>query len=336
MVYSEKELELEGHTLGTQQLLEEARRVLDLAHRYPNELAQEGVGLKELSNFDRERDLVVKEHERVELLVGNRGALRPEMEKVVDRALRWRSLLVRRVDRAFADDRYSRLKYHRMVELHRLPERLVEELQLLYEFAKQDAPRLAPYRIDEPFMELGEDLLYELRGLPPPERAAWREYKEKMKHHRYGPPPKPPPDPPKLPAVMDNARGLSIMRGRVYMLLRQVSAAGQVAFTAWGEREPRQNEALRREFVLRIGPSEDDETLLSLGKGADPAGRAPAKVDLEPMPVAAETEPATSAPEREFVNPGGPPIPPPDPTKKLPARPIAVIRPSATRGRKGP
>jgi len=334
MVYSEKDMELEGHTLRTQDVLAEAERILDLAHRYPTELAQEGIGLKELANFERERGLVVTEHERVELLVGNRGALRPEMEKVVDRALRWRSLLVRRVDRAFSDDRYGRLKYHRLLELHRLPERLVEELQLMYDFAKQDAPKLAPYRVDEGFMEAGEDLLYELRGLPAPDRAAWREYKEKMKHHRYGPPPKPPADPPKLPAVIDGARGLSIMRGRVYMLLRQISAAGQVAFTTWADREPRQHEVLRREFVLRIGPTEDDETFLALGKGADPGSRAPAKVELEPAVAVADPEPVPAAPEREFVNPGGPPIPVPDPTKKMPARPIAVIRPSATRGRK--
>lgn len=333
MVYSEKDMELEGHTLRTQDVLTEADRILDLAHRYPTELAQEGIGLKELSNFERERGLVVTEHERVEILVGNRGALRPEMEKVVDRALRWRSLLVRRVDRAFADDRYSRLKYHRLLELHRLPERLVEELQLMHEFAKQDAPKLAPYRVDEAFMEAGEDLLYELRGLPAPDRAAMREYKEKMKHHRYGPPPKPPPDPPKLPAVQDSARGLSIMRGRVFMLMRQISAAGQVAFTTWGDREPRQNEAMRRDFVLRIWPTEDDETFLALGKGADPTSR-PAKVEFEPAPAAPDPEAAPPAPERAFVNPGGPPIPLPDPTKKLPARPIAVIRPSATRGRK--
>jgi hypothetical protein len=81
---------------------------------------------------------------------------------------------------------------------------------------------------------------------------------------------------PELPEVNDTSKPLAVARGRLYRLISEVSATGKAAFSDYEGREPRGHEALRREFVVRITPSEFvDETLLyfgaapASGEGAD-------------------------------------------------------------------
>ena len=59
MAHTEKELELEGHTLRTEELLGEASRLLDLARVHAMALRAEGVELKHITELDQVREIVL-------------------------------------------------------------------------------------------------------------------------------------------------------------------------------------------------------------------------------------------------------------------------------------
>lgn len=351
MANTEKEFELEGHTLPTAELLAEAARLVDLARSHAMPMRAEGLDLKHYTELDQMRDMVQKEHNRVEAKPPKPPSLSKEQERVVARAFQWRANLVRRVDRAYADDRYARLKFHRLFQLHRLPERLYEELFLLVQIARQDLKRLAPGGVTEELVNQGEDLCYELQNLPVPDRKALAEFEQKLASHRYGPPPKKPEEPAKLPAVTDSAKALSILKGRLYLMLKNISYAGQVAFTAFDDKDAAKAETLRRDFMLRVKPVEDDEELITCGRLPGPAGAASARAPAAaaaaspaaspagaaaPAPVPPPAESKVMPMEKVTSKPGGANPPPGDPLKKPPPRAVGLVRPSATVGSKGP
>jgi hypothetical protein len=348
MPHTEKEFELEGHTLPTLDLLVEAQRILDLARAQGQFIRLEGVEVKHLTDLEQVRELCHKEHLRVEAPPPKPPALTKEQELLVHRALRWRAALVRRADRAFADERYTRLRYHRLFELHGILDRVYEELFLLHALAKMDARRLAAFRVDDGFIQQGEDLLYELRGLPVPERKPAEDGEPRKRGGRLGGFAEPVADPdeaPSLPAVVDNAHVLSVLKGRLWVQMKNLSNIGQIALTLHAK-EVDKTEPTRRDFILRLKPTEDDETLVALGKyRADPApdakqpGRPPAKPaasrPLEPKPavVAAPPPPAPASPAVPGPSPAAPGG---DAFKKPPPRAVGLVRPSPTHGRTEP
>ncbi|MEW5855530.1 MAG: hypothetical protein AB2A00_42545 [Myxococcota bacterium] len=360
MAHTEKELELEGHLVTTQELVAEATRLLELARAHAQALRPEGIELRNITELDQVKELLVKEHSRIELKPVKVLPLTKEMEKVMDRAYAWRAMMIRRADRAYADDRMLRLRFHRRFELQRLPERLYEEIHILLHLARHDAKRLAPVGVTEVFLNQGEDLLYELQGHAPPDRKAKEEYEQKKRTHRYGPPPTPPPEPPRLPDVTDSARNLSVLKGRVLLLMRDLSAAGQVAHCLPKEKEERKAESIRRDFIIRLRLHEDEEDLITLGRPSTgkveaaapaptkPATPEPAPAPAKPSPIPSPRGPNEQGPrptaERNVLTmeevtskPGGPnPPPPTDPFKKPPPRAVGLVRPSPTHGTKTP
>jgi hypothetical protein len=183
-------------------------------------------------------------------------------------------------------------------------------------------------------------------GTPAPNRKAFEEYEKAVKAYSgWGPEPEPPPPVPQLTPVVDNAKNLSVLRGRLYLMMRQLSATGQYAFCA-GEKDVAKAEQVRREFVLRIRPQEDDEELVAFArfKGgataaavkAEAAKAEPPKATAEPAPAAPPAPPPRTLPmEQVTVKPGGPnPLPPTDPFKKPPPRAVGLVRPSPMQGNK--
>lgn len=348
MAQTEKDLEIEGRTLRTQDVLDEAERIISLAHRHVAEMQEEGIKPNDLGKITQYRDMLEKEQQRLDKPPPKKDTLTREQQKLMLRCYQWRAILIHKVDRAFVEEPYNRIKYRRMLNLYRNPRRMYEELTVLYETAKLDEKRLLPVGIGEPFFHEGEDLRCLLMGFEPPDRKAWEEYKIKLANHRFGPPPQPPKvDMPELPEVLDTSQGLAIMRGRVFKMIREVSATGKAVFSTFEGREPRKYEAIRKEFELQILPSEHhDETVLSF---ADPEGpKRPKKnkkskksktetKSRQPDQEAAETvepPPKKEDPPKVLSNPGGPPPPPPDPLLKPPPRAVGLVRPSASRGRK--
>jgi len=365
MAATDKDFELDGHTLPTQELLAEAARLVDLARTHAMVMRTEGFETKDYTALDQMKDQVQKESARVETPPPKVVSLNKEQEKVLARAYAWRAVLVRKVDRIYADDRYSRLRFHRGLHLFKTPDRVFEELMLLIQNAKQDLKRLAPVKVDEDMLGAGEDLCYLLLNLQPPDRKAWAEYETAVAMHRYGPPPKKPADPVKLPPVTDSAKGLSILKGRLYLQMRHMSFAGQAAFCFPKDpKEAQKFEALRRDFMLRVKPTEDDEELITLGRfnpdaavaaapvaapAAKPAAGPADKAALPPplMPGApigpAPVKPAETSSadkgvlpmDRVTSKPGGPnPPAAPDALKKPPPRAVGLVRPSAITGNK--
>lgn len=337
MASTEKELELEGHTLWSTEIIAEAVRMADLLRTHGANVRNEGVELRHIGELDQLREMVAKEHARVESKPPKEFKPTKDQEKLLARAFQWRANLVRRADKAFVDDRMGRQRYRRCFLHHRLPERVYEELMLLLTTAKNDMKKLQFAKVDEALLLMGEDLCFELQNIPPPNRLAQIEYEKKVAEHRYGPPPTPPPPPPTLPAVNDNAKALSILKGRLWSLLKQLSASGQLAFNMPKEAKDHEKyEAIRKEFMLRIKQHEEDDELVSFGKFTDDPkpGARPAAKKEEPRaePVAA----APAAPEKPapVVTPGGPTPPAPtDPFKKPPPRAVGLVRPSITTGK---
>lgn len=328
MVYSEKEQQYEGALMATLDVIEEAKRLKSLAQRYAMELASEGISQKELSLLDRARDQVEREHGRLEAPPAKPKVLERAMQQTIERAYRWRATLVNRAERLHFEDRSSRLAYRRGIALHGIPERMYEELSFLLEAGRRDLNRFArEHLLDEAFLDMGDDLRYELHGLEAPDRQAWAKYEEAKRKHRYGPPPKPPEPPPKLPEVLNNAATLNGAKGYLYSRLRRVSAAGQAAFSAFEGREKPLYAQLRQDFVLRVRPIEYDPSLVFLGdekaaKAGVPNPHAAlrerkrreqgASAGSAPGPVATRTSPTAAAPG---VSNGLPVAPAPDPVE---------------------
>lgn len=339
MAHTEKELELEGHTLPTQELLAEAERLLGVARTHAMAIRTEGIEQKHITEADQVCEMVGKEHARVEALPPKIFSPNREQDRLIQRALQWRAVMVRRADRAFADDRHARLRYHRGFQLQKTPERLYEELYLLIQLARADIKRVPIPGVDEAFLLKGEDLLYELQGRAVPNRQADDEYRKRLKEHKYGPPPKAPEAIQPLPAVNDSAKHISVQKGRLYLLIRTISAAGMAAFSQPKEREAQRAAQARRDFVIRIRPQEDDEDLMNLGT---PVTAVTADEPAQP-PLAESTNPPEPATTRNVLpmdkvtsKPGGPnPLPPSDPLKKPPPRAVGLVRPSPVVGNKG-
>jgi hypothetical protein len=366
MAHTEKDLEIEGHTLPSAELIAEAVRLVDLARTHAMVMRPHGYDVKHFTEIDQVKDMVLKEHNRVEGKPPKPFAPSKDQEKLLVRAYQWRAQMVRRADRVFHDDRYNRLKYHRNFVMHGEPTRLYEELFLLIQHARVDIKRLAPGGVDSAFLGQGEDICFELQGTPAPNRKAQEEYEKALKEYSgWGPEPQPPPPLPSLPAAADNAKNLSVMRGRLYLMLRQLSAAGQLAFSTV-DRDAQKAEQARRDFVLRVRPQEDDEELITYGRKGGPAAASasPPTATASPSSAAKEAAPAqqpitavavpgappppptpnekpAAAPskvlpmEQVTVKPGGAnPLPPQDPFKKPPPRAVGLVRPSPTHGTK--
>jgi len=342
MASTEKELELEGHSLWTVELMAETARILELARTHGAVLRNEGIELKDITSLDQLREMVNKEHLRVEVKPPKEFKPTKEQERLLARAFQWRANLVRRADKAFVEDRMGRQKYRRCFLHHRLPERVYEELMLLLATAKNDMKKLQFAKVDEALLLMGEDLCYELQNLPVPNRLAQVEYEQKMAQHRYGPPPTPPEPIQPLPQVNDSAKNISIMKGRLFLALKIMASTAQVAFNM--PKEPKDHEkweAIRKEFMLRVKGTEEDEELVSFGKfsedkpGAVRAAAAKAAVPAPAAPAVAATPAPPPKPTVTPVNPGGATPPPPsDPSKKPPARAVGLVRPSITTGSK--
>lgn len=370
MVYSEKEQQYEGALLSTLDIIEEAKRLKSLAQRYAMELASEGISQKELSLMDRARDQVEREHKRLEAPPEKSRSLERPMQEAVQKAMRWRAILVHRAERLHYEDRNSRMAYRRGIQLHDIPARIYEELTFLLEAGRRDLNRfMRENLLDEDFLNQGDDLRYLLHGLEAPDREAWAKYEEAKRNHRYGPPPKPPEPPPKLPDVLNNAKTLNGAKGYLYSRMRRVSAAGQAAFADIAGREKPQHAQLRQDFVLRARPIEYDESMVffnaqdqkksgrsnplralrqSSKKRGKPDKQAPVneasapKKALKPQDKAPETDEERAAriaakkrkkPKR-IVNPGGAPPPVGDTLHQPPPGALGLVRPSTTRGRK--
>lgn len=355
MAHTEKDLEIEGHTHPTQPLLAETQRLLDLARGHSMALRPLGYDVKNFTEIDQLKELVAKEHNRVEGKPPKAFVPTKDQEKLLARAYTWRAQMIRRADRAFHDDRYNRLKYHRAFLTYGAMDRLFEELYHLAAHARVDLKRLASAGVDDAFIAQGEDLCFELSGQPAPNRKAHEEYQKALKEHKWGPPPKEPEPLPKLPSCNDNAKNLSIMRGRLYLMLRQLSAAGQLSFCSLDAKDAQKAEAARRDFALRIQPMEDDEELFTLGRSGAKAGPAarpaarpgtaaasPASPPAEAAPAMTTDAAASAEPEDKVMpmekvtaKPGGAnPPPPTDPFKKPPPRAVGLVRPSPTHGSK--
>lgn len=374
MVYSEKEQQYEGALLSTLDIVEEAKRLKSLAQRYAMELASEGISQKELSLLDRARDQVEREHGRLEAAPAKPRKLEKPQQEAVDKAMRWRAILVHRAERLHYEDRSSRLAYRRGIELHGIPDRIYEELTFLLEAGRRDLNRfMRENLLDEDFLNEGDDLRYLLHGVEAPDRQAWAKYEEAKRNHRYGPPPKPPEPPPKLPDVLNNAKTLNGAKGYLYSRMRRVSAAGQAAFANIKGREKPQHAQLRADFVLRVRPVEFDESMINFAgsqaqktasnplramrtgkkkrsgaksaksaepgtnKGDDKEAQAP-KVG-EDKPESDEERAARIAEKKRkkpkrIVNPGGAPPPVGDTLHQPPPGALGLVRPSTTRGRK--
>ena len=340
MAHTEKEFELEGHTLPTVELLAEAQRILDLARAHGQLTRLEGVAVKHLTDLEQVRELCQKEHLRVEAKPAKPPVLNKEQDALVHRALQWRAALVRRADRVFADERYTRLRYHRLFELHGIIDRVYEELYLLHAIAKLDAKRLIPAGVDDAFLQRGEDLLYELQGLPVPEHKTAEEEEPRKRGTRLGGFAEPAPDHDevhKLPPVGDSAHILSVLKGRLWLQMRHLSAIGQVAMTLHAK-EVDKAEGPRRDFVIRLRPTEDDETFIALhlfraDPAADPKTAPKGAKPPEAKPAAPPPTPAPAPPAATSTTPAAPAG---DAFKKPPPRAVGLVRPSPFHGRTEP